>query len=75
MASIFSGLSAIGSFLESIILFLGKTIAELVYLFDLLGRILSNASSYFNWLPSLAVSFVTLIFGVAVLYKILGREG
>lgn len=70
-----SGIQAIGSFLEMAILYLAKVIRDVVYLVDLMRRILANASSYFDWLPTLAVSFVTLIFGIAVLYKILGREG
>lgn len=70
-----SGIQAIGSFLEMAILYLAKVIRDVVYLVDLMRRIVTNASSYFDWLPSMAVSFILLIFGVAVLYKVLGREG
>lgn len=42
---------------------------------ELLTYFTANIPLYFSWLPSEYVTLIVLAFGVAVTYKILGREG
>lgn len=35
----------------------------------------ANIGNYFSWLPAEYVAIILIIFGVAITYKILGREG
>lgn len=50
-------------------------LADAVYLVQLTGKFLAQIPSYFSWMPPEMVSMIVTIFGIVVLYKILGREG
>lgn len=55
--------------------FLIGVIADIVYIAQLTAKAASSIPSYFTWLPSPVVAMIVTIFGVVVIYKILGREG
>lgn len=61
--------------LIEIITFLIKSIEDIVYIIKLLKDVEDNLPALLSWLPSQAVTFLVLTFGVVILYKILGREG
>lgn len=55
--------------------FLISFIGDIVYVIQLTGNFVVNIPNYFGWLPSAYVSIIVSIFGVVVIYKVLGREG
>ena len=50
-------------------------IKDLLYIIELLTTIILNLPSIFGWMPVPVFATVSSIFGVVVVYKILGREG
>lgn len=50
-------------------------IEDLVYVVQLTGEFVLKIPSYFVWLPDVCVTLIVTIFGVVVIYKVLGREG
>ena len=65
----------LGDLVTSLFKFFVDTIEGLVYIVQLLTYFITKIPDYFAWLPSEFLTIVVLIFGVAVTYKILGREG
>ena len=66
---------SIGQFITSIFGFIIDIIEGLAYCVKLLAYFTANLPSYFSWLPlEFVVPIVTLI-GIAVTYKLIGREG
>lgn len=55
--------------------FLFETVEGLAYCVRLTAYFISNIPNYFGWLPPEFLAIVVLIFSIAVVYKILGREG
>lgn len=50
-------------------------IKDIVYLIQLTAKFLANIPSYFSWLPGSFATMIVLLFGIVVVYKVLGREG
>lgn len=50
-------------------------IKDLLYIIELLSTIILNLPDIFGWMPVPVFATVSSIFGVVVIYKILGREG
>lgn len=48
---------------------------DIVYLVKITARFVVQIPSYFAWLPAPVVTLIITIFGVVVVYKVLGREG
>lgn len=48
---------------------------DIVYIIKITGIFLARIPDYFSWLPSEVVTLIVVIFGIVVIYKILGREG
>ena len=68
----------IGSIAELIIgafQFLVDTVQGLAYCVKMLTFFTASIPDYFAWIPDSCLTLVVLIFGIAVTYKILGREG
>ena len=55
--------------------FLLDTVTGLAYCVKMLMYFTANIADYFQWIPPSCKSLIVLLFGVAVTYKILGREG
>lgn len=75
-------MDAIIKFLEGIISgvtaaldFLIGFIEDIVYVVKLTGEFVLNIPNYFAWLPGPVLATVVSIFGIVVIYKVLGREG
>ena len=48
---------------------------DLVYIIKVTGQFLLQIPLYFSWLPSTLISSLVVLFGIVVIYKIMGREG
>lgn len=55
--------------------FLVSFIEDIVYVVMLTGEFVLNIPNYFAWLPAPVLAIVVSIFGIVVIYKVLGREG
>lgn len=75
MQTIVDFLSSIGDMAMSAFDWLISTIHDLAYVAKLLGSFVINIPLYFAWLPSESVAVLVVLFGVVVIYKLLGREG
>lgn len=75
MQSILDFLSSIGDLIVSGFDFVISFFGDLIYIIQLTGKILTYIPGYFSWLPAEAVSVLTVIFSLVVIYKITGREG
>lgn len=72
IVSFFTGIgNAIISAFDFVISFFG----DLIYIIQLLGKIVLSLPSYFSWLPSNVRTLLLTLFAFVVIYKILGREG
>lgn len=49
--------------------------SDIIYVIELTGKFLAMIPVYFSWLPPELLAMLVIIFGVVVIYKILGREG
>lgn len=75
MEQIIEFLIYIGDVITSVFDFFVDTVEGLAYCVELLAYFTAQIPLYFSWLPSEFVASVVMIFGIAVTYKILGREG
>lgn len=75
MEQIVEFLISIGKAIGSAFDFLIDIVDGIAFCVKLLAYFTLNIPDYFSWIPDGAIVAVTLIFGVAVTYKILGREG
>ena len=75
MEAIANFLAGIGEVLVVMYTYLNNTIQSTVYVVQLLGYFAVNVFKYFSWLPGEFVAIVMLLFQIAVLYKVLGKEG
>lgn len=75
MGALLDVLKYIGNLLVSVVDFVIGLFEDLVYMIQLLGKFLIELPFYFSWLPEKLVAMLILIFGIVVVYKILGREG
>lgn len=68
-------LAGIGETLFVVFSFIMDTVSNTVYILRLLWYFVGNIPRYFSWLPSEFVTIIVFIFSIAVIYKIMGREG
>lgn len=65
----------LGDVIVSLIEFIISFISDLIFVIGLLGNLILKIPMLFSWFPSAFVSLLITIFGIVVIYKILGREG
>lgn len=75
MDALFGILEGIGRFALSIGSFVISFFQDVVYLIFTTGRLLVELPGYIFWMPSYFRTYLLFIFGIVVLYKIMGREG
>lgn len=75
MQAILDFLKSIMDTITFLIDFVISLIGDIVYLIQLTAQFLINIPVYFAWLPSEYLSIIVALFGIVVVYKILGREG
>lgn len=55
--------------------FLIGFIEDIVYIVKITGEFVLQIPSYLGWLPSSVLAIIVVVFGVVVIYKVMGREG
>lgn len=75
METLIKFFEGIADFLTSVFDWFIDTIEGLAYIVKLTAHFIGKIPDYFRWLPSEFLALVALVFSVAVIYKILGREG
>ena len=63
-----------GDIIMSLVDFVIGIVEDLVYVVKLCGQFVLKIPSFFSWLPSGVVTLIVSVFGIVVIYKILGRE-
>lgn len=61
--------------ITSLIDFVVGIVQDLVYMVKLLTTFIAKLPQMFSWLPSSVVAILLTIFGIVIVYKIMGREG
>lgn len=74
MGAIIDFFTGIADFVTGAIDFLIGIISDIVYLVQLTAKAVAGIPSYFSWVPPQILALLLTIFGIVVLYKILGRE-
>lgn len=72
---LFDLFSTIGEYISTAWTFLVDFFKDTFDMIKLVGETVSKLPQYFTWLPEELLSILLVLFGVVVLYKILGREG
>lgn len=67
--------SSIGEIIVSIVKFVISFFQDLIYVIKLTGKVVGQIPAFFSWMPAEIISLLVILFGVVVIYKILGREG
>lgn len=68
-------LVGIGDFFVSIYEFVIGFFRDIAYVIELTAEFVAKIPDYFDWLPAEVVALIVVIFGIVVIYKVLGREG
>lgn len=68
-------LQTIADFFVAIFDIVMSLIRDIIEMIKMLGQFLTKIPDLFQWLPSAAVGMIVTIFGIVVIYKVLGREG
>ena len=55
--------------------FLIGFIEDIVYIVKITGEFVLEIPNYLSWLPAPVLTTVVVVFGVVVIYKVMGREG
>lgn len=64
----------IGSFLSKTVEFILDLFEDLVYIVELLGEVVLDIPEYLGVFPTVIVSAVISLVGIAVIFRVLGRE-
>lgn len=75
MDSIISFFEGIGKAIVAAFDFVVSFFGDLIYVIQLTGKVLAQIPSFFSWMPAEIVTLLVVLFGIVVIYKILGREG
>jgi hypothetical protein len=75
MQAILDFFTNIWTVVNQLISFVIGLVEDLVYVVRLTGQFVANIPTYFSWLPPAALAILVSIFGIVVIYKIIGREG
>lgn len=73
--AITSAVDNIVEFLDTIWTFVKDFTSDTFEMIKLVGETVARIPDYFSWLPSEVAVALVALFGVVVIYKILGREG
>lgn len=73
--SILSAIDNIVEFLDTIWQFVKDFTSDTFEMIQLVGDTVAKIPDYIEWLPASVRVSIIAIFGVVIIYKILGREG
>lgn len=75
MQAVIDFLLGLADIVNSLVQFVTDFIGDLVYVVKLTGTFVLNIPVYFAWIPGAILSLIVTIFGIVVIYKVMGREG
>lgn len=75
MKAIIEFLTNIGSAIVFLFKFVGQLLGDIVYVVTLAGKFVIQVPLYFAWFSPDLVAWVVIIVALAVVFKVLGREG
>lgn len=55
--------------------FLVGFVEDIVYIVKITGEFVLEIPNYLSWLPAPVLAIVIVVFGIVVIYKVMGREG
>lgn len=70
-----SFLQTIADFFIAIFNIVMSLVNDIINMVKMLGEFVVHIPDLFSWLPAEVVAIIVSIFGVVVIYKVLGREG
>ncbi len=73
--SILDAVDTVVEFLDTIWKFVKDFTKSTFEMIELVGDTVKSIPDYLDWLPAGIVTSLVVLFGVVVIYKILGREG
>ena len=74
MSAIIDFFESVIDAITSVIEFIINFISDTIYMITLTGKFLLQIPTYFSFLPSVLLSMLVTLFGIVVVYKILGRD-
>lgn len=74
MEAIGNFLKGIGDLLMGLVDFVVGFIEDIVYMITITAKAVASIPGYFTWIPGEVLALIVVIFGVVVVYKVLGRE-
>lgn len=74
MKALVDMLSGFFTLVDQIVDFIVNLFSDLLYVITLVGSFMMNIPDYFGWLPTACISMIVTVFGVVLVYKIVGRE-
>lgn len=75
MIEFFNLLKEIAEGIINAIKFVIKLVSDIIYAVELVGESVLKIPDYLSFLPAAFVTVLVVIFGIVVVYKIIGREG
>lgn len=75
MGAIVTFFEGIGNAIMGVIDFLIGFIEDIVYIVKITGEFVLQIPQYLGWLPAPVLTIIVVVFGVVVIYKVMGREG
>lgn len=74
LKNIFNSVTDFFDMIGSVVDFIINFVKDLVYVIKLVGEFVLKIPDMFTWLPATVVALIVTVFGIVVIYKILGRE-
>lgn len=75
LKNIYNAIKSLVSFFDSVIDFIIDFFQDLVYVIDLLAETVKSIPEYLGFFPTILVTAIISLVSIAVIFKILGREG
>lgn len=75
MFAFFDTLAQIAEGIVNAVKFVIELVGDIIYAVQLVGESATKIPDYLSFLPPAFVTILLVIFGVVVVYKIIGREG
>lgn len=75
MTAIFNVVKGIGEFIDALWGFVTGLIEDTITMVDMIGGAILKIPQLLGWLPTSVAAVLLVLVGVAVTYKVLGREG
>lgn len=75
MVTLLNFIGSIADLIVGLVGYLIHVISDVIYMIGLLASIVLYFPSYITWVPPTIAGSITVIISLAVVYKIIGREG